>query len=350
MSFRPAISAPLPWLAILAARLLGGKRTGPSLRKRLLKFPRSLKVTREGKWFIGILFLIGIAAINTGNNLLYLIVATLLSLITVSGVISESTLKGVSIKREFPAHVFRGSPVPVRVTVENRKRFFPSFSFRVTEEPLPFLQSAPAYFLRVGPGGHAQAVPRYTFSQRGVHRLEKVTVATRFPFGLFLKGKQEDAPEMVTVYPAIRKIRTKDLFSRLHGAEDLSSKRKGSGVQLWGLRDYTLSDDSRHIHWKSSARTSRLFTKEFESEKELRATVILENHGRPGTIFESVAEQAASIASVLIERGYSVGLKTIESELPPGKGPAQLFRILTALAVAAPTGGPGKPSAKAIGY
>ena len=57
------------------------------------KWPRRLKLTREGKYFIFITFGVGVAAINTGNNLLYLLLGMLLSLIIVSGVLSELSLR-----------------------------------------------------------------------------------------------------------------------------------------------------------------------------------------------------------------------------------------------------------------
>ena len=55
--------------------------------------PRKLKFTREGKYYLGITLGVGFAAINTGNNLLYLLLGMLLSLIVVSGVMSDLSLR-----------------------------------------------------------------------------------------------------------------------------------------------------------------------------------------------------------------------------------------------------------------
>ncbi len=46
--------------------------------------PRRLQFTREGKYFVGITIGVGFAAINTGNNLLYLLLGMMLSLIIVA--------------------------------------------------------------------------------------------------------------------------------------------------------------------------------------------------------------------------------------------------------------------------
>ena len=62
-------------------------------------FPRKLKFTKEGKILIGITLGIGFAAINTGNNLMYLVLGMLLSLMVVSGILSELSLRGVVVER-----------------------------------------------------------------------------------------------------------------------------------------------------------------------------------------------------------------------------------------------------------
>ena len=68
-----------------------GKRKSPepprrkrSPRRAHRNWPRKLKFTREGKYFLGITLGVGFAAINTGNNLLYLLLGMMLSLIIVS--------------------------------------------------------------------------------------------------------------------------------------------------------------------------------------------------------------------------------------------------------------------------
>ena len=56
----------------------------PSWRARIRRWltpPRKLRVTREGRYYIGITLAVGAAAINTANNLLYLLLGMLLSLI-----------------------------------------------------------------------------------------------------------------------------------------------------------------------------------------------------------------------------------------------------------------------------
>src|SRR5882672_7989875 len=69
---------------------------------RRLRPLRKLKFTREGKYFLGITLGVGFAAINTGNNLLYLLLGMLLSLIILSGVMSELSLRDLTVVRRLP--------------------------------------------------------------------------------------------------------------------------------------------------------------------------------------------------------------------------------------------------------
>lgn len=345
MGARPVISAPLPWLAMLAGRLHKGKKSKKAKRRPLLKFPRSLSITREGKWYIGVLLLIGIAAVNTGNNLLYLVVAALLSLIIISGIMSESTLRGLRVAREFPALVFKNAPVRAGIKVTNGKRHIPSYSFKITELDGP---SIDGYVLKIGPGETAIARTEYTFDRRGIIRLTGLKISTRFPFGLFTKGKEETAEDEVLVLPSInlsRPLQVRQADERA-GADIRSGKGEGGG--LYGLREYTLADDARHIHWKSAARSSRLLLREFENEARHKVIIIFGNYGEPGEVFEEKVDEAAGTANYYIEKGFAVGLQTLSAEIPPEAGQENLIRILQELAVLSPVPGGGMASLKVV--
>lgn len=344
MSIRPAISAPLPWLFFLAGKLYGKKRPGQRNRRSFLRMPRLLSFTREGKWFLGVLFFIGVSAINTGNNLLYLVVATMLSLIIVSGVISESTLKGIRASRTFPREIYRGKQAIVRFTVTNEKRLLPSFSFKVASRADDGLSTDPAYLLRLGPNESSVRTSIHTFSRRGRFTIDGVKVSTRFPFGLFLKGKYERDRVEVTVLPSITMKKKTTVILRGGIAGDLNCSVKGDGTEIFGLRDLTEGDDARLIHWKSAAKASRLLVKEFEQEKIRKVFVVFKNFSpEDPEVFEEAVDEAAAAANAFMEKGYSVGLRTLSSELRPGRGHAHLMRILEDLAVIVPSGKKGTP-------
>jgi uncharacterized protein (DUF58 family) len=345
MSARPVISAPLPWLTMLAGKLLKGPGRVNGKKRGRFKFPRSLSITREGKWYIGVLLLIGVGAINTGNNLLYLVVATLLSLIIISGIMSEATLRGIKAERSLPPLLFKGASTRVILKISNTKKLFPSYSFKVAEIDG---SSTGAYLLKLGPSESANVSAEYTFQKRGAHALSGVKITTRFPFGLFMKGKEEVLPEEALVLPSISKGRLSHSGTGAQsvGASTLSGRGFGGG--LYGLREYSLADDARHIHWKSAARSERLLSKEFERESDELVVVVFENTGPAGPAFEELVDEAAGTVNRYIEKGFSVGLRTMSSEIPPAPGREQLLRLLRELAIITPVSAQGSASVKVV--
>ena len=349
MNLRPAITVPLPWLIVIYGKFFS-KRTRARRRirrRRLIHFPRTLSFTTEGKWFIGILLAIAIAAINTGNNLLYLVVATLLSLIIISGLMSESALRKVRTRRvSFPKRAFKGSAVPVSIEITNTKRLIPSFSFHVREIPVDDLLSTPAYVLKLLAGETVVKTSNYTFARRGQFILYGHKVATRFPFGLFLKGKEEETEEVILVYPAVSPLKTAPPLNRTTQTRGQSAHAgKGDGTELFGLRDYNSGDDARHIHWKSAARTGRLLAKEYEKEQESRVVILFDNYGgEDSAAFEEKVDEAASLAAHFASRDWSVGLRTLDMELKTAHGTDQLERILYELAIISPSDKTGRPA------
>ncbi|HEY1410087.1 MAG TPA: hypothetical protein VF434_14180, partial [Promineifilum sp.] len=78
---------------------------------------RSIRFTPEGKRFILFTVAVGVAAVNTGNNLFYLLLAMMLSLIVMSGLLSELCLRKLEIYRHAPASLFTGETGVLTVTI-----------------------------------------------------------------------------------------------------------------------------------------------------------------------------------------------------------------------------------------
>ncbi len=238
----------------IGARLRGG-----------FKPPRRLKVTREGRYFLGITFGVGLAAINTGNNLLYLLLGVLLALILVSGIMSEIALRGLTVRRRLPARAQVGRPHLVEIEVHNRKKKLPSYAIEV--EDIRALQPADkrCFFLKVSPTSTQVAAYRRTPQRRGRESHVAFRVATRFPFGLFEKSRQIDVPGELIIYPAVHAVRLPAARARKTGAGAKVSARGGS-EDLLGLRPYRPGDDTRQVHWRKSAAAGGLVLREHAAE------------------------------------------------------------------------------------
>ena len=156
------------------------------VRWRARKPPRRLKFTREGKFFVGITLGVGFAAINTGNNLLYLLLGMLLALIVVSGLMSELTLRGLTVVRRLPLRAQVGRAHLVEIEVFNHKKQVPSYAIEVEDLRAGQPVDKRCFFLKISPkSGPGRGLIGRTPRKAGKRdRHVGFRIATRFPFGL----------------------------------------------------------------------------------------------------------------------------------------------------------------------
>jgi len=311
--------------------------------------PRTIWPTREGWWFIGAALAIGLAATNTGNNLLYLILAMMLSFLAISGMLSEQTMRRVSARREVPRRIFAGTPAAVGVRLANRKRRLPSYALHVREGDASSGQTRAGYFLKIA--AQSQEVWRYPllFPHRGRHAFPGLRLFTRFPFGLFVKISRPLLADPVLVYPAVRPLARGEIPAVLDPGWR-EQPRRGQGAGLYNLRPYRPGDDLRLIHWKTSARTGELTLREAEDEDRPRLRILVEDPApdAPPEAVEADLSYAASLAAHALRRGIALQLATAEGTTGFGQGEAHLDRILERLALytrpAAPRPLPARPA------
>jgi len=119
----------------LALATIVGLTTVPYLARRVaggrVRDAFDYDVTRVGIVYVLTVLLIGVAALNTGNNLLYVIVAAMLAAILVSGLASAVVLRGLELDVRLPEQVFAGRPAPAKIMVRNGRRWLASFSISV---------------------------------------------------------------------------------------------------------------------------------------------------------------------------------------------------------------------------
>lgn len=291
---------------------------------------RTLWPTRDGWWTLAAAMGLGFAAMNTGHNLLYLLVSMLLGLIIVSGVLSEQSMRGLHFVPIVPDEVYAGQPALLGVRVVNRKRWRASYSIVLEVLDGGALRRA-AHLARLAPGGEQLLTWETTLAARGRRPFPRLRVATRFPFGFFLKAGQVQLDADVVVFPAVRPVAADVRRELAAGAS--SARRRGRGAELHNLREYHPGDDPRLIHWRSSAKTGQLVIREFEADTSLDARIVLEGAGADAVRLEAGLSEAASLASHLLRGGGGVELAAPAAAVPLGRGRAHRHRILTALAL-----------------
>ena len=363
--------------ALLLATMVG-LTTVPYLARRVVaarvRDAMDYEVTRAGMIYIGITVVIGIAAMNTGNNLLYIVVAALLSAILVSGVASALVLRHLELDVHLPEHVFAGRPLLARLLLRNLSTWLPSFSIRVVPtkrkslkrwrwEPYtlglprnrppegqwvrvpdrrlrrvlenagkPILQQT-VYFPFLAAGQELRADLEMNFPVRGCYREKDFGLATRFPFAFLLKTRRVALAREVIVYPVVEPSREfLDVLPMVTG--EIAAFVRGRGNDLYRIREYMPEDSARHVDWKATARTGALKVREFSREDERKLRIVFDNP-QPGVLDPALYERAVHLAASL---GWHFHHEDVElSYVAPGLEPtSDVFAFLHYLALVEP--------------
>jgi uncharacterized protein (DUF58 family) len=315
--------------------------------------------TSGGGVFLVIIIVVGFAAWNTGNNLLFLVFSLLCSTLFVGWVHAGTSLRDLTVSARFPDHIFAAEPAPVIVTLRNTKRLLPSFSILVeargpVNEVDPkkrrrYVKRLLAYFSYVPHNAAAEQRVEQLFPTRGHVLIDGFELSTRFPFGFFRRRRRLRARNVdIIVYPKPEVI-SDELHLLPMYAGRMPAMRRGAGHDLFSMRDYQPQDDLRHIDWKATARSRRLTVREFASEDERRITIVLDtrlSHGAGTELperFERGVVQAASLIKHFIDERAEVRLVLGDDVGPFGSGTDQLYRCLRRLALvtASDREGPG---------
>jgi uncharacterized protein (DUF58 family) len=315
--------------------------------KKWLTPPRTLYITKTGWKFLGLTLIVGFAAINTSNNLLYLVFGLMLSFITASGVLSELMLRKVAITRTFPKHIFACQPVPVVVTLTNRKQYISSFSLLIKDFSQDNTSDNSVYVLKIPARQTVTVTYPMTFTRRGLHRPGKIRLSTQYPFGFFRKSATfVETDDEILVYPVLERLQPSDIPNLSAYVGEFESLRKGNGLEIHGVREYVQGDNHARIHWKSTAKLAKLMTKEFDDDQRKRISVVLDITfpvtPRPATFFQDVERAISLTASYVvhfIKSNCQIQVITPDQRSPFDHGQRHLFALLRMLALLQPANG-----------
>jgi uncharacterized protein (DUF58 family) len=277
---------------------------------------------------------LALAALNTGNNLLYLSLAGLLSLMVVQNVLAEWNLRGIRLARRLPAEIFAKEPAFGELRVCNERAWFALYGL-VIEEVGPDGPLGDTAVAVVDAGQGVNAPIAWRFDQRGTQELVGVRLKSSFPFGLFERRWTVHLPAQLVVYPERGRGRRAPLgMGRGRGVH--SASRRGGRGDFAGLRPYVVGDSMRLIHWPSTARLGAPVVVEREPDRAGEVLVVV-NPG-PGQLERELARACGEIvhhASV----GRSVGLRLLGRTWLPSRGSRHLREMLRALALTDGDGG-----------
>lgn len=305
----------------------------------------SLDLSITGLIFAGLMTFMGIAAVNSGANLLYAVFGLSLGVLLISRTIGKISLRKLSLKRVLPDHAMVGRPLDLRYELENRKRYWPALSVTVAELDgvEAFAMQPHAYLLHVTAGKTAQISAEALGKRRGLHHLNRCQLVTSFPFGFIRRGIEISTKDSLLVYPAVGEV-DESIFQMCRSAESsgaMMRPRQGGSDEFYGVKEYRSGDNPRWIYWRRSAHTGTLVAREMTHVAPPRLMMLVDTHipaGASGKLadVEQAIAMAASLASVALEQGLPVGLVAWSNRwlhIAPNRGKRHRRDILTALAM-----------------
>ena len=328
-------------VSALFLALIVGLLTVPFLARRVaaarMKDAFDYELTREGMAYLGVVLVILIAAFNTANNLLFIVLAAMLAAIAVSGIASAAVLRRLELDVIVPKNAFAKVPVQLRVNLINPRLWMPAFSVKVfspvdkkkqrrgwewnktefvfpkqkrwlklpdytlrRKDPPPWqarILTRPVYFTYVAPRSTAGTELEVAFPRRGHYSQEGFSVATRFPFSFLIKSRKVTLERDLLVYPSLLEPDDfLDVLPMITG--DFASYMRGRGTELYRIREATPQDPGRFVDWKATAKTGKLKVREFTREDERRLRLVFDNP-EPGHVAAPAYERAVSMAASL---------------------------------------------------
>jgi uncharacterized protein (DUF58 family) len=281
-----------------------------------------------GRTYLVVTLGVGLGALNTGNNLLYLVLGLLLSVIILSGVLSERCLRDLSVRRVGAEGAFATEPFAFRWALTRREGH--AFALTLSEDDVPLTGEGRVGYLPAGVEHVVRA--DLTAPRRGPVKLEGVRITTTWPLGLFAKTRVFMLPGTLLVYPrrGFACANPEDAATGHVGETHHPHRMDGTG-DVAGLRELGEGEDARRVHWLKSASAGKLL--KVEREREERSTYVLEvRAGLPAEALERRCEEVAEQAHRLLEAGHEVGLELPGLRLRPGAGSGQERLLLRALA------------------
>jgi uncharacterized protein (DUF58 family) len=285
----------------------------------------AVRPTFAGVWYLLVLAGVTFGAVNTGNNLVYVVLAALLAVLVVNNLLAEWNLRALRVARVLPTECFAGAPSYGAFTLVNARSRGAAWGIEVAEVGEG---GASAVFDSVAAGDSGESGAVWTFSTRGTVRLGRIRVGSRFPFGLLRRYRDHVAEADLLVYPRPINGELEAAATATGDGEDPATSRQGAG-DLVGLRPYLPGDAVRRIHWRTTARTGTPMVT--QRAGEAGGEVLLRVDPGQG---EQGIERACGAVLHHARRGDAVGIELPDgTRIAPRTGATQRRRLLTALAL-----------------
>ncbi len=285
-----------------------------------------IRISKAGWLYILVTILIGLSAVNTGNNLVYIIASALLSYLLVSGIFGRRNIHGLDAEVFFPDEVFARTEALAEVRVRNLRKRTPVFLITIE------VGGGSCFFPYIAPNSTESGFVPMTFHRRGAAELEGAVVSSNFPFNFFKRFRTLKKKWRATVYPMPLRCSLsafRDGGSRHRGEKELN--KAGYEADILSIRDYVPGDPPKYINWKSTAKTGRLKVKELSAIERQQVTIDFDSMEKEDV--ERALSCATHAVLSFMRTGVPVGLLIGGEMLRPGLAVVHKRLLLTRLAL-----------------
>ncbi len=279
---------------------------GPVPRHQPWTFDGVVRLTRIGTTYIIFTIVIGFAALNTGNNALYIGLTFMLGCLLLSGIASKGGLKHLDVGLSEVTEAWAGLPAEATLTIRNRSRIWNVRDVVVTAGDLAEPVLIPLLIRR----GTITIPAPFVFQRRGRVELKRLDLYTRYPFGFFLKKRRVRIGSEVIVYPRLLPEDSARQRFRLAEGELSTANLAGAGTEIHSFRDYVRGDSMRQVYWKKSASTGRWIIKQTEVDAAHTVHVVVDPY-RPRGVSDDAFEEMVSAAATFVYHALRRGLDVV---------------------------------------
>jgi uncharacterized protein (DUF58 family) len=257
-------------------------------------FDGVVRLTKVGTSYVLFTIVIGFAALNTGNNALYIGLTFLLGCLLLSGIASKGGLKHLSVEFAAIGQPWAGRAAHGMLRLRNDSRLWNVRDVVITGSELePVL--VPIVMKR-----STMEVPvTLHFDKRGAVTVNRLDFYTRYPFGFFLKKRRLRIHGEVVVFPRLLDDARERLRMQPTDDGEVASHRIGPGGEVHSFREYVRGDSLRHVAWKKSASLGRWIIKQTEAEASKSVHVVLDPY-KPRSVSDDTFEEMISAAATYV--------------------------------------------------
>ena len=278
--------------------------------------------TRAGLAFAALLLVMLLAGLNYSNSVALLMTFLLAGFGMIAMHLTHRNLTGVALRTVAGVDAFVGEHGRLLVTLENS-----------ADTARLALECAVAGGARaavdVPAGGTARADVGLSLSRRGRLEVDRITLSTQFPFGLFHAWSYVHIKAGLIAWPVPRGRR--EMPAEAGSGGNAPAVHRVGDEEWAGLREFRSGDSPRQVAWGAFARGRGLLVKTYQSPAAHHR--LFDMASVPGGDLEQRLEQLSAWIVAAHARGERYGLRLAGQTLPPDGGNEHRTRCLNGLAL-----------------